>query len=90
MIEKLEIRTYPDPVLRQAAKPVENIEEHIQHLIECMAETMYAAPGIGLAANQVGQLKRIIVFDLSPRDQGRNLSVLVNPEIVLAIILLPP
>ena len=84
MIEKLEIRTYPDPVLREAAKPVENIDEHTQHLIECMAETMYAAPGIGLAANQVGQLKRIIVFDVSPRDQGRNLSVLINPEIVLA------
>ena len=61
---------------------VENIDEDIQKLVDRMASTMYAAPGIGLAANQVGTLKRILVYDLSPQDKNRNLSVLINPEIV--------
>ena len=53
-------------------------------MIDSMAETMYAAPGIGLAANQVGEIKQIIVYDLTPQEEGRNLSVLINPEIILA------
>ena len=81
---KMKIYTYPDSVLRALAEPVENIDEDIQKLIDCMGETMYGAPGIGLAANQVGEKKRILVYDLAPRDQGRNLCVLINPEIVLA------
>ena len=80
----MEIYTYPAPVLMTRAEPVENIDEDIQRLIDGMAEIMYAAPGIGLAANQVGELKRVIIYDLSPKDKGRNLSVLINPEIVLA------
>ena len=63
---------------------LENIDEDIQRLIDGMAETMYAAPGVGLAANQVGILKRVLIYDLSPKDAGRNLSVIINPEIVLA------
>ena len=47
-----------------------------------MADTMYQAPGIGLAANQVGALHRVIVFDITPKDEGRNLSVIINPEII--------
>jgi peptide deformylase len=47
-----------------------------------MADTMYDAPGIGLAANQVGALHRVIVFDISPKEEGRNLNVIINPEIV--------
>jgi peptide deformylase len=82
MSEIMKIYTYPEPVLRGTAEYVENIDEDTQKLIECMAETMYAAPGIGLAANQVGKLQRILIYDLTPKDKGRNLSVLINPEIV--------
>lgn len=80
----MSIHTYPNPILREKARPLNDIDEEIQHLIDRMAETMYAAPGIGLAANQVGELKRIIVYDVTPRDEGRRLSVLINPEIVLS------
>jgi peptide deformylase len=78
------IYTYPDPVLRGTAEPVTDIDEEIQSLIDCMAETMYAAPGIGLAANQIGELKRIVVYDLTAREKGPDLGVLINPEILLA------
>ncbi len=77
------IYTYPQSVLRQPAEPVENIDEEIQALIDGMAETMYSAPGIGLAANQVGVLKRVVVYDLSAQEKGPHLQVLINPEIVL-------
>jgi peptide deformylase len=79
---EMKIRTYPDPVLRAEAEPVEDIDEEIQILIDRMIDIMYAAPGIGLAANQVGELKRVIVFDVKPREEGKNPLVLINPEIV--------
>jgi peptide deformylase len=79
----LKIHTYPDPVLKTQADPVRNIDEGLQVLIDEMLDVMYKAPGIGLAANQVGELKRVIVFDKSPRDEGRDPAVLINPEIVL-------
>lgn len=78
----MKIYTYPEPVLRAKTEPVENIDEDIQNLIDEMAETMYAAPGIGLAANQVGELKRILVYDAVRSEAGRDFSVLINPEIV--------
>ena len=84
MSEIMRIFTYPESVLREKAERVENIDEDIQNLIDCMAETMYVAPGIGLAANQVGVPKQVVVYDVSPKEDGRNLSVLINPEIVLA------
>jgi len=84
MAEKIKIYTYPDSALRVMADPVENIDEDIQQMINSMAETMYAAPGVGLAATQVGEPKRILIYDISPKDEGRNLSVLINPEIILA------
>ena len=84
MSEKMKIYTYPEPVLRTRTGTVENIDEEIQTLVENMAQTMYTAPGIGLAANQVGNLNRLLIYDVSPKDEGRNLSVLINPEIVLA------
>jgi peptide deformylase len=84
MAEEMKIYTYPESALRVMADPVENIDEDVQQLIECMAETMYAAPGVGLAATQMGEPKRILIYDISPKDEGRNLSVLINPEIVLA------
>ncbi len=78
------IYTYPDPVLRETAETVTDIDESTQNLIDCMAATMYAAPGIGLAANQVGDPRRVVVYDLTAREKGPNLQVLINPEIVLA------
>ena len=78
----LEIFKYPDPVLQKKAKSVKDIDASIQKLIEDMLETMYRAPGIGLAATQVGRPIRIIVFDTAPREEGRNPSFLINPEII--------
>lgn len=80
----MKIYTYPASVLRAKTEPVKNIDGGLQELVDRMAEAMYAAPGIGLAANQVGELKRILVYDLTPQDEGRKLSVIINPEIVLA------
>ena len=83
MAEKLSIHTYPDPVLKARAEEVSDINGDLQMLIENMGETMYDAPGIGLAANQIGVLKRILVYDVGHKGgDGRKLSVLINPEIV--------
>jgi peptide deformylase len=84
MTEKIKIYTYPDPILRSVSKPVEDIDEHTQKLIDSMAETMYAAPGIGLAAVQVGVPIRLIVYDVSAGEGKGNPNVLINPEIILA------
>lgn len=65
------IRKLPDAVLRQQAREVSEITAELQHLIDNMAETMYAAPGLGLAAPQVGALHRLIVLDVAHRDGGR-------------------
>jgi len=80
----LDICKYPDPVLLKKAKPVKNLDDSLQKLIQDMIETMYQAPGIGLAANQIGKPVRLIVFDVTPKDQDRNPSVLINPEIIEA------
>jgi len=77
-----EILIWPDPVLKQAARPVEVVDDAIRALLEDLAETMYAAEGVGLAAPQVGELLRCIVIDTSPRQEGQKLVHLVNPEIV--------
>jgi len=78
----LTILEYPDPRLRKVAAPVAAFTPDIERLVRDMAETMYAAPGIGLAATQVDVHKRIIVMDVSEaRDELR---VFVNPEIVLS------
>jgi peptide deformylase len=81
--KELRICTYPDPVLRVNAASIENIDGELQTLIEDMIVTMYLAPGIGLAANQVGEAKRLIVVDLYPGKDERKPCVLINPEIVL-------
>lgn len=80
----LEIRTYPDPVLAQKAKPVEHFDEKLRQLLDNMAETMYVAPGVGLAAPQVGVSLRAIVVDASPKVEDAQLIKLVNPEISFA------
>jgi len=78
----LDILRYPDPRLHTVAKPVERVDDEVRRLVRDMAETMYVAPGIGLAATQVDVHRRVIVIDTSDtRDQ---LLVLINPEIVRA------
>ncbi len=78
----LDILRYPDPRLHTVAKPVESVDDEVRRLVRDLAETMYAAPGIGLAATQVDVHRRVIVIDTSDtRDQ---LLVLINPEIVRA------
>ena len=77
-----DIRTYPDRFLRNPTRPVENIDGALQEIIDNMASTMYQAPGIGLAAIQVGIGQSILVYDLSPRDEARSLEVLINPKII--------
>ena len=72
----------PQPVLRQVAQPVDDITDDIKQLANNMAETMYAAPGIGLAANQVGLLKRVIVMDCARDDEPPALWKMINPEII--------
>ena len=81
-MEPLNILTYPDKFLSEPTKPVENIDEKIQKLIKDMASIMYQAPGIGLAAIQVGINESLLVYDVSPRDEERSLQVLINPRIV--------
>ena len=78
----LKIRHYPDPVLKKVAAPVTEFDESLRQLANDMAETMYAAPGVGLAAPQVGISKRLTVIDCSARDEDAQLLVMVNPEIV--------
>jgi peptide deformylase len=78
----LQIRTYPDIFLGRLTKPVEDIDGKIQDLIEDMAATMYAAPGVGLAAVQVGHDKSLMVYDIGPKDEKRSLDVLINPRII--------
>ncbi len=80
----LQIFHFPNPVLKQKTRPIQKIDSKILQLIQDMAETMYAAPGVGLAAPQVGHSLRVAVIDVTPADQPKNLLVLVNPEIVAA------
>ncbi|MGQ9689352.1 MAG: peptide deformylase [Desulfobaccales bacterium] len=75
----LPIRTFPDPVLQTRAAEVTNIDGELQEFIDGMGATMYHAPGLGLAANQVGDLRRIIVFDVSQKEGQRDLQVIINP-----------
>ena len=76
----LDILVYPHPRLRDIAHEVDTVTDAERELVKNMAETMYAAPGIGLAAIQVGVTKRIIVIDIS--DNGDDLLVLINPKII--------
>jgi|UniRef100_A0A7V6A6G9 peptide deformylase len=73
------ICTFPDQVLKTRAEEVTDINGDLQTLIDDMGATMYAAPGLGLAANQVGDLRRVIVFDVSSKEGPRDLQVIVNP-----------
>ena len=78
---KREIIKYPDPTLKQVCLPVAAVTGETVRLIQDMVETMYAAPGVGLAASQVRVLQRVIVLDIDYENPGKNLLKLVNPEI---------
>lgn len=75
----LPIRLYPDPVLATPAREITDINGDLQRLIDDMGATMYQAPGLGLAANQVGEPLRVIVFDVSQKEGNPELQVLINP-----------
>ena len=81
---KLKIFEYPHPVLKQKSEKVSKIDAELHRLLDDMLETMYAAAGVGLAAPQVGVLKRVVVIDISHEDVGEKRSplYLVNPEII--------
>ena len=72
----------PDPILRKKSETLEKVDDELRKLLNDMLETMYAAPGIGLAAVQVGVLKRIIVIDISKDKEKKNPLFLINPEIL--------
>ena len=71
----------PDPILRKKSDPVEEVDQNLRKLLDDMLETMYEAPGIGLAAIQIGIPKRVIVIDISKEDDKKNPLHLINPEI---------
>jgi peptide deformylase len=73
---------YPDPRLRKKGAPVTQVTLEVQRLIDDMAETMYAAPGVGLAATQIGEEHRIFLVDIAAEDEPSKLHVFINPEIV--------
>jgi len=82
MIRK--ILTYPDPELKKKSVPVSVINDKTRELVRDMAGTMYAAPGVGLAAPQIGVHQRIVVIDVSPKDEEPGLIIAINPVIVHA------
>jgi peptide deformylase len=79
---KLDIVTLPDPILRKLSAPVERVDDALRRLADDMLETMYAAPGVGLAAVQVGVPRRLVVLDVADEGESPSPLVLINPEIV--------
>ena len=75
------IITEPDPILRKKSSTLEKVDDSTRQLLDDMLQTMYNAPGIGLAAVQIGILKRIIVIDVSKKEEEKKPLFLVNPEI---------
>ena len=80
MLRKILIE--PDPILRKKCEPLEKVDVNTKKLLDDMLETMYAAPGIGLAAVQIGILKRIVVIDISKSEEKKNPLFFINPQIV--------
>lgn len=78
----LPIITIPDPILRKISDPVERVDDAVVKLMDDMLETMYAAPGVGLAAVQVGVLKRILVLDTAKDGEPPNPIAMANPELI--------
>lgn len=79
---KLPIVKLPDPILRQPSTSIERVDDETRQLADDMLQTMYAAPGVGLAAVQVGVLRRLVVIDVAGDDEEPNPLVLINPQIV--------
>ena len=79
---KLELYEYPHPVLKEKALPVEKVDEKLRSFLDDMLETMYEENGVGLAAPQVGILKRIVVIDVAREDEKGEPLFLINPEII--------
>jgi peptide deformylase len=79
-----DILVVPDPILKQVSKPVEVVDDELRALMDDMLETMYAAPGIGLAAIQIGVPKRVIVMDIARQDDPPAPRHFINPEILWA------
>ncbi|OQY15982.1 MAG: peptide deformylase [Desulfobacteraceae bacterium 4572_35.1] len=77
----LQIRRYPDPVLAKSAAPIAEIDDEVRTLVDNMVETMYAAPGVGLAGPQVAVLRRVVVIDCGGEEDPQ-LIVAINPEIL--------
>ena len=80
MLKKILIE--PDPILRQKSEAIEKVDTNTKKLMDDMLETMYAAPGIGLAAIQVGILKRLVVLDISKGEEEKKPMFLINPKII--------
>jgi len=80
MLRKIIIE--PDPILRKKCEPLEKVDTDTKKLMDDMLETMYAAPGIGLAAVQIGILKRLVVIDISRDEEKKDPIFLINPEII--------
>lgn len=78
---KLDIITLPDPLLRTLSAPIERVDDDVRRLAEDMLETMYGAPGVGLAAVQVGIPRQLIVLDTAKEDDPPSPMVMINPEI---------
>ena len=81
-MSKKEIVIEPDPILRKKSVNLEKVDDELRGLLDDMLETMYSVPGIGLAAVQVGVLKRLIVIDISKEKDKKNPLFLINPEII--------
>ncbi|MGI6656816.1 MAG: peptide deformylase [Desulfobulbus sp.] len=75
------IISYPNPILRQAAEPITVFDEELRTLVHDMAETMYDAPGVGLAANQIGIARQVVVVDPSTPEEKKDYLTLINPVI---------
>lgn len=83
MAKVRDIVLYPDPLLARVSEPVDAVTDEIRELVEDMLLTMYEAPGVGLAAPQVGVLKQIVVYDPCEEEGVRKPRVLINPEVTL-------
>lgn len=81
-MSELKVFHWPEPVLLKPTRLIKNVDGGLEELVEAMAHIMYAAPGVGLAANQVGKPLRLALIDITPQDQEKDLHVLINPEIV--------
>jgi len=79
---KRKIITLPDPLLREVSSPVERVDDELRQLLDDMLETMYAAPGIGLAAIQIAVPRRALVIDIAGRDEEKSPLFMINPQIL--------